>query len=129
MSSSPHPYYPISLEIPNYVPNQRATFELLVIAGSIMTGLVAFCYLSSRMLSKTTTSAARFTWFTVCGIMHVGFEGYWLWNRSTIAGQNDMFAELWKEYAHGDSRYLAADDLLLTLELMTAVKYISLILL
>lgn len=37
-----------------------------------------------------------------------------------------MFAELWKEYAHGDSRYLAADELLLTLELMTAVKYKSL---
>lgn len=115
-----HPYYPTTLDIPDYIPNERSTFQLLVIAGGLMTALITLCLVVSTVFSKRTTSSARFTWFAVCGIMHVGFEGYWLWNRSTIAGQNDMFAELWKEYAHGDSRYLAADELLLTLELMTA---------
>lgn len=118
-----HPYYPISLSIPNYVPNVRSMVDLLVVAGGLMTGLIAFCLVIHRLFSTCKSSKFKFTWFTVCGIMHMGFEGYWLWNRSTIAGQNDLLAELWKEYAHGDSRYLAADELLLTLELMTAVKY------
>jgi cholestenol delta-isomerase len=113
-----HPYYPTDLQINNYVPNTRSTLRLLVIAGGIMTSLITLCLISTR---KSTTSNSRFTWFAICGAMHTMFEGYWLLHRSTIASQTDLFAELWKEYAHGDSRYLAADELLLTLELMTAV--------
>ncbi|OAD03103.1 hypothetical protein MUCCIDRAFT_17136, partial [Mucor lusitanicus CBS 277.49] len=115
-----HPYAPSSLNIPHYVPNEKSTVELLFIAGGIMTALVGMSYAISRSwLSKNTTSTARFTWFAICGLMHCGFEGYWLSNRATLAGQNDIFAQLWKEYAHGDSRYLANDELLLTLEIMT----------
>lgn len=117
-----HPYAPSSLNIPHYVPNEKSTVELLFIAGGIMTALVGMSYAISRSwLSKNTTSTARFTWFAICGLMHCGFEGYWLSNRATLAGQNDIFAQLWKEYAHGDSRYLANDELLLTLEIMTIV--------
>lgn len=115
-----HPYYPTDLQINNYVPNTRSTLQLLVIAGSVMTGLIATCMICTH---KSTTSTSRFTWFAICGAMHILFEGYWLLHRSTIAGQSDLFAELWKEYAHGDSRYLSADELLLTLELMTIVEY------
>lgn len=119
---SSHPYAPSGLSIPHYVPNEKSTVELLFIAGGIMTGLFVMSYAISRSwFSKNRTSTARFTWFAICGLMHCGFEGYWLWNRATIASQNDIFAQLWKEYAHGDSRYLANDELLLTLELMTIV--------
>ncbi|KAL9540532.1 hypothetical protein MBANPS3_009623 [Mucor bainieri] len=115
-----HPYAPNSLSIPHYVPNEKSTVELLFIAGGIMAALVGMSYAVSRSwFSKGTTSTVRFTWFAICGLMHCGFEGYWLWNRATVAGQNDIFAQLWKEYAHGDSRYLANDELLLTLEIMT----------
>ncbi|KAG2199964.1 hypothetical protein INT46_000440 [Mucor plumbeus] len=120
-----HPYAPAEIEIPLYVPNEKSTPELLIIAGSIMTILVGLsCAISRSPFSKNTTSTTRFTWFFICGLMHCGFEGYWLWNRTTIASQNDIFAQLWKEYAHGDSRYLANDELLLTLEIMTTVKFI-----
>lgn len=118
-----HPYYPTTLEIPNYVPNQRSTFELLVTAGGLMTGLIAACLITACKVSKKTTSVTRFTWFCVSAILHLGFESYWLRHRATLAGQSDVLAELWKEYAHGDSRYLAADELLLTLEVMTIVSY------
>lgn len=118
-----HPYYPANLDMPHYIPNDRSTFELLVIAGSIMTGLVGLCFIGSRILSKKTTSVTRLTWFFISGILHVGFEAYWLWHRTSVAGRNDILAQLWKEYAHGDSRYLVADELLLTLEVMTIVKY------
>ncbi|KAI8067371.1 Emopamil-binding protein [Thamnidium elegans] len=114
-----HPYYPTDAEIPHYVPNDRSTTELLVIAGGIMTSLVGLCFIGSRTLSKKTSSVSRLTWFFISGILHVGFESYWLWYRASIAGRNDILAQLWKEYAHGDSRYLVADELLLTLEVMT----------
>jgi cholestenol delta-isomerase len=117
-----HPYYPRTLQLPDYVANQRSTPELLVSAGALFTGLILFCVVLSRFGGKTT-SVPRLTWFLVCGIMHIGFEGYWLYYRDTISARSDLLAEMWKEYAHGDSRYLAADDLLLTLEIMTAVKY------
>ncbi|KAG2200155.1 hypothetical protein INT47_012436 [Mucor saturninus] len=114
-----HPYYPTTLDIPNYVPNQRSTLQLLVTAGVMMTCLMAACITTGTTFSKKTTSVSRFTWFCVSGILHLGFESYWLWHRHTLAGQSDLLAELWKEYAHGDSRYLSADELLLTLEVMT----------
>ena len=121
-----HPYAPAEMKIPHYVPNEKSTPELLIIAGGIMTMLVGLSYAISRSsFSKNTTSTTRFIWFFICGLMHCGFEGYWLWNRATIAGQNDIFAQLWKEYAHGDSRYLVNDELLLTLEIMTIVKCIK----
>lgn len=33
----------------------------------------------------------------------------------------DFFGQLWKEYAKSDSRYLAADPMVLTLETITVV--------
>lgn len=117
-----HPYYPTTLDISNYVPNQRSTLELLVTAGMLMTCLTGACVITANVFSKKTTSVGRFTWFCVSGILHLGFESYWLWHRHTLAGQSDVLAELWKEYAHGDSRYLSADELLLTLEVMTIVS-------
>ena len=38
-----------------------------------------------------------------------------------MASRSDIFSELWKEYAHSDSRYLIADPLLLMLESATVV--------
>ncbi|KAI8997603.1 Emopamil-binding protein [Pilobolus umbonatus] len=114
-----HPYYPPTLLLPHYTPNDKSTTELLLIMGSLFMAVVMISYCSSKTLSKHTTSPIRFTWFIVCSLLHMGFEGYWLWYRETIAGRNDVLAQLWKEYALGDSRYLSSDELLLTLEKMT----------
>ncbi|KAI8887523.1 Emopamil-binding protein [Backusella circina FSU 941] len=117
-----HPYYPRTLHLPDYVPNQRSTPQLLISAGTLFSALILFCVLLSRLSGKTT-SVPRFTWFLICGMMHIGFEGYWLYYKDTISSRSDLLAEMWKEYALGDSRYLAADDLLITLEIMTATVW------
>lgn len=116
-----HPYYPTDLSIPHYIPNNKSTLELLVIVGGIFSALALLSIVGCHSLSKNVTSSTRFTWFFINSLLHLGFEGYWLINRETLAGKNDLFAQLWKEYANGDSRYLSADELLLTLETMTIV--------
>ncbi|KAI8975504.1 Emopamil-binding protein, partial [Mycotypha africana] len=104
-----HPYYPVDLIIPNYIPTQRTTLEILVAVGVIFTLLLSLCYYS---VTSETTSVKRFTWFTICGLLHLGFEGYWLYNKDSIAIKTDLLGEMWKEYARGDSRYMVADELL-----------------
>jgi cholestenol Delta-isomerase len=48
--------------------------------------------------------------------------GYYVVNFRAIAGQQDILAELWKEYALSDSRYLTGDSLILTLEAIAVVR-------
>lgn len=110
-----HPYYPTSL-ILSYVPNDRSVPELLLIMGSLLMTVMIISYSAA---SEQSASPFKFTWFTVCGCLHILFEGYWYTHRHTISVQNDILAQLWKEYAHGDSRYMVADDLLVTLEAIT----------
>ncbi|KAI8084330.1 putative EBP domain protein [Gilbertella persicaria] len=115
-----HPYYPTTAIIPHYVPNTRTTLELLMSAGTMITMLLGGSIVLGNAISKSTTSKARFSWFFLNSFMHCGFELYWLLNRDTLAGQGDLLAEMWKEYGHGDSRYIVGtDELLLTLEKMT----------
>lgn len=121
LMSTSHPYYPTNLNIPHYIPNDRSTVELLVVVGGVFSLLTLLSIVSCRFLSKNVTSTTRFTWFFINSLLHFGFEGYWLLNKEVLAGKNDLLAQLWKEYANGDSRYLAADELLLTLETMTIV--------
>ncbi|GME22968.1 ebp domain-containing protein [Neofusicoccum parvum] len=50
----------------------------------------------------------------------LGFSaGYFILNHPHMPAMQDFFGQLWKEYAKSDSRYLAADSLVLTLETIT----------
>lgn len=40
-----------------------------------------------------------------------------------MAGSQDLFAQLWKEYALSDSRYLTSDPFVLSVEAITVVGY------
>lgn len=42
-------------------------------------------------------------------------------NHKTMVGKQDLFAQLWKEYALSDSRYLSGDTLILCMEALTMV--------
>ncbi|KAI7855977.1 Emopamil-binding protein [Circinella umbellata] len=115
-----HPYYPKTIELLNYVPNQIPMHTLLIIVGSTMSLLMVGSFMLARTRTKNPKSnALRFTWFILCGVLHCGFEAYWIYHHKTIAERSDLLAELWKEYAHGDSRYLSSDDVLLSLETIT----------
>ena len=55
------------------------------------------------------------------GSIHLFFEGYFSVNHARMAGRQDFFGQLWKEYSMSDSRYLTSDPFVLCMESVTAV--------
>ena len=43
-------------------------------------------------------------------------------NHSSLAGQQTLFAQLWKEYSLSDSRYLTSDPFMVSVETITVVS-------
>lgn len=117
-----HPYYPRTAEISGYIPNALPMPLLLGAVLIAMGTIVKASFLAARFNSRNLQESLRFTWFTLCTTLHCGFEAYWIYHHRTIASRTDFLAELWKEYAHGDSRYLTHDELLLALETITVVS-------
>lgn len=48
--------------------------------------------------------------------------GYFIFNHATIASSQNLFAQLWREYALSDSRYLTSDPFMLSVESITVVS-------
>ena len=48
--------------------------------------------------------------------------GYFVLNHPSLAGQQTLFAQLWKEYALSDSRYLTSDPFMISVETITVVS-------
>lgn len=60
------------------------------------------------------------------GTLHCFFEGYFIINHAHMASAQDLFGQLWKEYALSDSRYMTSDTVVLCMETMTVVsEYLS----
>lgn len=55
--------------------------------------------------------------------MHCFFEGYFVFNHKTFASRQDLFAQLWKEYALSDSRYISGDPTVLCAEAITVAVW------
>jgi cholestenol Delta-isomerase len=55
------------------------------------------------------------------GAIHLFFEGYFSLNHTRMGPAQDLFGQLWKEYAFSDSRYLTSDPFVLCMETVTAV--------
>ncbi|KAG6017932.1 hypothetical protein E4U41_004094 [Claviceps citrina] len=120
-----HPYYPPTASIPSYRPNESSLPRVLITFAALVglvTGLAYWQTTQSRLRLRPLDKCAA-VWFALCGFLHVGFEGYYLYNRATIAQQQTMFAQLWKEYALSDSRYLTLDVFLVCIETITAVAW------
>lgn len=49
--------------------------------------------------------------------------GYFVANHANLARSQHLFAQLWKEYALSDSRYLTSDPFMLCVEAITAVLW------
>lgn len=61
-------------------------------------------------------------WPIIAGSIHVFFEGYFVYNNSQMSSMQDLFGQLWKEYALSDSRYMTSDPLVLCMESLTVVR-------
>lgn len=60
---------------------------------------------------------------TIAGCIHLFFEGYFSVNHKAMGPKQDLFGQLWKEYAYSDSRYLTSDPFVLCMETITAVRF------
>ncbi|KAF1829631.1 3-beta-hydroxysteroid-Delta(8),Delta(7)-isomerase [Decorospora gaudefroyi] len=120
---SQHPYYPIEKEIVGYLANKSTTLELLLIFSAGCVAVFSATYVVVKRLRPNASTADLVTimWFVLCGCIHSFFEGYFAYNFRNMGGLNDVFGQLWKEYALSDSRYLTQDAFVLCMETITAV--------
>lgn len=122
--SHPHPYYPPTLVLPSYAAPVYALPTLLGIFAGIGGLVLLLAWQLMSYLNPTLTPRSKLTasWFLFCGLLHIHFEGYFVKYRRTLAGRSDLVAELWKEYAQSDSRYLTQDSFVVGIEALTVVR-------
>jgi len=74
---SQHPYYPPDLSLPNYVPNTYPAATLVGIISASFATIILSSYFIFRTYWPHLSAGERWTatWFLVCGILHLGFEG------------------------------------------------------
>ncbi|KAF9961560.1 hypothetical protein BGZ72_003166 [Mortierella alpina] len=120
---TPHPYYPQDLVLNHYVRNTYTVPQILAcvsIAFSAIAALAAaLAYQQRQATLKGWRAQWTFFWFILCGMIHTVFEGYFGLHHATLAGENSLLAQVWKEYALSDSRYMTSDTLVLIMERIT----------
>lgn len=120
----PHPYYPLEAEIIGYLENDRSVLELLGMFSIACVVILGGAVLIARRIRPriTRTELATVCWFVLSGCIHFFFEGYFCYHYKSISSMQTIFAQLWKEYAKSDSRYLAQDPFVVVVESFTAVR-------
>ncbi|KAK1965785.1 emopamil binding protein [Colletotrichum sublineola] len=111
-----HPYYPVNAGLPHYVANEAPFLQLLVAFGvTIAIVVVAVLMVARRIHPEMATSDQLLvSWFALW---------YFIWNHRRLASMQTLFAQLWKEYALSDSRYLTSDPFMLCVESFTVVVW------
>ena len=122
-----HPYYPLGVEIVGYMANEFNTVELLSMftAGCAVIFSVTYAVLMRTRPNASNSDVSIMMWFVLCGCIHSFFEGYFAYNFRRMGGMQDLFGQLWKEYALSDSRYLTQDAFVLCMETVTAVSLLD----
>ncbi|KAJ5819133.1 hypothetical protein N7474_004724 [Penicillium riverlandense] len=124
-TSPSHPYYPLDAAIEGYVPNTTPVLELLISAGGACLILLSTTFALISYVRPTLRMADRIAilWFVLSGTLHCFFEGYFMIRHAHMASAQDLFGQLWKEYALSDSRYMTSDTLVLCMETMTVLLW------
>jgi len=125
LSHPPHPFYPIEVELIGYLANDKSTLSLLLIflAGLIVICTTSWCVVSKYYPRVRTVDKWALLWFMSTGTIHLFFEGYFSLNHTRMAPAQDLFGQMWKEYAYSDSRYLTSDPFVLCMETITAFAW------
>ncbi|KAJ2664029.1 hypothetical protein IWW48_001041 [Coemansia sp. RSA 1200] len=124
-----HPYYPPTLELPGYAEPTHTTSALVLTMGASISVLIL---LASRLYwtkHNNTVGGGGIPlpdrlaalWFVVCGALHAVFELYYIVHSATLAQEQSLVADMWKEYALSDSRYVAATPMVRALESVTVL--------
>ncbi|KAL2169649.1 hypothetical protein VTG60DRAFT_5788 [Thermothelomyces hinnuleus] len=123
--SQGHPYFPQDAAIPGYAPNSTALPAILGSFGFIIGAFVSACVVLARWHSPALKRSDQLTiaWFALCGFLHLFFEGYFVLNHAALSSSQSLFAQLWKEYALSDSRYLTSDPFMLCIETLTVLTW------
>ncbi|KAI0481210.1 Emopamil binding protein-domain-containing protein [Xylariaceae sp. FL0804] len=118
----PHPYYPPGVAVPGYAANAAPLAVLVAaLAGMLACALLAAAVAARRLNPRLGPAGlAVVCWFVLNGCLHCVFEGYFVLNHAAVASSQNPLAQLWKEYALSDSRYLTSDPFMLSVESITA---------
>ncbi|KAG0302787.1 hypothetical protein BGZ98_007223 [Dissophora globulifera] len=126
-AKTPHPYYPQDLVLNHYIANTHSVLETLshvLIAFSAVVVLAAMLGYQRRQSTLSgIANQLTFFWFILCGMLHTTFEGYFGIYHATLAGDVSPVAQVWKEYALSDSRYLSSDPFVLIVERITSLVW------
>ncbi|ERN00959.1 hypothetical protein AMTRI_Chr04g250370 [Amborella trichopoda] len=118
-----HPYNPPDLQLPDYVPCLLPQSTIVGVYG-VATLLVVFTIwiFSGRCSKITKTDRILMCWWAFTGLTHIVIEGYFVFAPEFYKKKSPCyFAEVWKEYSKGDSRYVARDSAVVTVEGITSV--------
>jgi cholestenol delta-isomerase len=123
LADTANPYYPIGSHIPGYAANESSVLELLGTFFSACIALFATTYFVAKRVQPNLSRSELITimWFVLSGSIHIFFEGYYAANFRTLGSKQTLIAQMWKEYAFSDSRYLTQDALVLCAESVTAI--------
>ncbi|KAJ1880359.1 hypothetical protein GGI13_007896 [Coemansia sp. RSA 455] len=118
-----HPYYPQDVPIPHYVVSKLDMGQAFLTLGSAIAAIMVVSGLLIGRARNTLSCKDKFivVWMLVCAGIHIVLEGYFSFNHGALAGKDTILADLWREYAHSDSRYLTSDPFTVIMEGITAV--------
>ncbi|KAI9480082.1 hypothetical protein LPJ78_002393 [Coemansia sp. RSA 989] len=118
-----HPYFPRDAPLDHYVPSQFNVGEAFMTLGSAIAVLMVTSAVLIKRSSKQLTCKDKsiVVWMMVCAGIHIVLEGYFSFNHKNLAGMQTVMADLWREYAHSDSRYLTSDPFTVIMEGITAI--------
>ena len=102
-----HPYYPIGVEITNYVANDTDYITLLTLFGVGWLVILTLTWILTSTFCPRVKKLDKWVilWWVLTGTIHLFFEGYFALNHRRMGSAQDFFGQLWKEYAYSDSRY------------------------
>ncbi|MCJ1326975.1 hypothetical protein MMC10_003641 [Thelotrema lepadinum] len=121
----PHPFYPPEINLAGYLANDWDVPTLIVLFFGGWAVISAATIYGVRAYNPRLSGwdQATLMWFVLCGSIHFFFEGYFALNHARMAGRQDFFGQLWKEYSMSDSRYLTSDPFVLCMETVTAFAW------
>ncbi|KAM6307721.1 3-beta-hydroxysteroid-Delta(8),Delta(7)-isomerase-like [Podargus strigoides] len=119
MATTAHPYWPRSLPLPGYVASARPGWQCAGAVAAAGAGLLALGWVMGGA-SRSPARRLALGWFLTCAGVHGILEGYFSLRHRELPAATGLLADVWKEYAKADSRYMTSDDFTVAMETVTA---------